>query len=171
MFRSLAGVGLDLEGLLERANHVFCESTIAGQYATLVCGRAGKSGEIEIGSAGHLPAMVVAKEGVRQVGSTGVPLGMFAKSRYTITRLRMEPGDSLVLFTDGISEAVNSSGSEYGTARVMRVAGERHGWVPQELLAACLKDVDRHASGGKQADDQTMMVIHRTDTAGISLND
>lgn len=171
MFRSLAGVGLDLEGLLERANHVFCESTIAGQYATLICGRAGKSGEIEIGSAGHLPAMVVAKEGVKQVGSTGLPLGMFAKSRYTIARLRMEPGDSLVLFTDGISEAVNPAGNEYGTARVMRVAGERHGWVPQELLAACMKDVDKHSSGGKQTDDQTMMVIHRTDTVGLSLND
>src|SRR5271170_2185105 len=61
MFRSLAGVGLTLDKLLEMANHVFCESTIAGQYATLICGRAGKSGEIEIGSAGHLPAMVVAK--------------------------------------------------------------------------------------------------------------
>ncbi len=61
MFRSLSGVGLELDGLLERANHVFCESTIAGQYATLICGRAGGFGELEIASAGHFPALVVEK--------------------------------------------------------------------------------------------------------------
>jgi phosphoserine phosphatase RsbU/P len=171
MFRSLSGMGLELDGLLERANHVFCESMIAGQYATLICGRAGASGEIEIASAGHFPALVVEKNGVRKIASTGVPLGMFAKSRYTIERVVLEPGDSLVLYTDGISEAVNSSGSEYGVSRIMRMAGERHGWVPQELLAACLKDVNEYSSGTQQADDQTMMVIHRMDSAGISLND
>ncbi len=168
MFRSLTGVGLELDGLLERANHVFCESTIAGQYATLICGRAGKSGEVEIASAGHFPALIVGKNGVRKVSSTGTPLGMFAKSRYTIERAVLELGDSLVLYTDGISEAVNSAGDEYGVARIMRVAGERHGWVPQELLAACLKDVNNFSSGTRQADDQTMMVIHRADSAGAS---
>lgn len=171
MFRSLSGVGLELDGLLERANHVFCESTIAGQYATLICGRAGESGKVEIASAGHFPALVVEKNGVRKIASTGVPLGMFAKSRYAIERVVLEAGDSLVLYTDGISEAANSKGEEYGVARIMSVAGERHGWVPQELLAACLKDVNSFSSGARQADDQTMMVIHRTDSAGISLND
>src|SRR6204780_424940 len=171
MFRSLSGVGLELDGLLERANHVFCESTIAGQYATLICGRAGGFGELEIASAGHFPALVVEKNGVRKIASTGVPLGMFAKSRYTIERGLLEPGDSLILYTDGISEAANTKGEEYGVGRIMRVAGERHGWVPQELLAACLKDVNSFSSGARQADDQTMMVIHRTDSAGISLND
>ena len=171
MFRSLSGVGLELDELLERANHVFCESTIAGQFATLICGRAGASGEIEIGSAGHFPALVVEKNGVRKISSTGVPLGMFAKSRYAIERVVLEAGDSMVLYTDGISEAANSKGEEYGIARIMRVAGERHGWVPQELLAACLKDVNNFSSGTRQADDQMMMVIHRTDSAGVSLND
>src|SRR6202167_175135 len=126
MFRSLSGVGLELDGLLERANHVFCESTIAGQYATLICGRAGAAGEIEISSAGHFPALVIEKNGVRKISSTGLPLGMFAKSRYTIERVLLEPGDSLILYTDGISEAANTKGEEYGVARIMRVAGGRH---------------------------------------------
>jgi sigma-B regulation protein RsbU (phosphoserine phosphatase) len=171
MFRSLAGVGMPLDRLLETANSVFCQSTIAGQYATLICGRAGRHGEIEIGSAGHLAVLVVAKDGIRQVSSTGVPLGMFATSRYAIRCVQMDPGDSLVLFTDGISEAVNSSGTEYGVARLSDVASERHGWVPQELAAACMKSVQNFSGDGKQADDQTLMVIHRADTAGISLND
>src|ERR1700720_3115408 len=61
MFRSLTSVGLPIEQMLETANSVFCRSTIAGQYATLICGRAGSHGEIEIGSAGHLAALAVGK--------------------------------------------------------------------------------------------------------------
>jgi sigma-B regulation protein RsbU (phosphoserine phosphatase) len=171
MFRSLAGVGLALDKLLEMANSVFCQSTIAGQYATLICGRAGQRGEIEIGSAGHLAALLIAKDGVRQVCSTGVPLGMFSASRYTVQRVRMERGDSLLLYTDGISEAVDASGAEYGAARLSSIAGERHGWVPQELAAACMKDVQNYSRGRKQADDQTLMVVHRADTLELSLND
>jgi sigma-B regulation protein RsbU (phosphoserine phosphatase) len=171
MFRSLASVTLCLDKLLEMANSVFCQSTIAGQYATLVCGRAGRHGEIEIGSAGHLAGLLVSKHGVKQVCSTGVPLGMFGTSRYTIDRLQMEPGDSLLLYTDGISEASNASGVEYGISRLSNVAAERHGWVPQELAAACMKDVQSFSAGRKQADDQTLMVVHRTDPVQMSLND
>ncbi len=171
MFRSLASVDLALDKLLEMANSVFCQSTIAGQYATLICGRAGRRGEIEIGSAGHLAALLISKEGVRQVCSTGVPLGMFGTSRYTIDRLQMEPGDSLLLYTDGISEATNTTGAEYGVSRLSTIAAERHGWVPHELAAACMKDVQNHSAGRKQADDQTLMVVHRADTIQLSLND
>jgi phosphoserine phosphatase RsbU/P len=170
MFRSLTGVGLPLDKLLEMANSVFCRSTIAGQYATLICGRAGRHGEIEIGSAGHLAALVVGRDGVRQVNSTGVPLGMFATSRYTIQCVRMERGDSLLLYTDGISEAVNSSGEEYGATRLSNIARLKHGWVPQELAAACMKDVQTHSGGSKQRDDQTLMVIHRGNSMEISLD-
>ena len=179
MFRSLANPGggasanacLELEKLLATANRVFCESTFAGQYATLICGRAAKSGELEIASAGHLPAVIVTREGVKQIYATGLPLGMFKTSPYTVQCVRLEPGDSLLLYTDGISEARNAKGAEYGLKRLSSVAGERHGWVPQELLAACMRDVAGHSSGTKQTDDQTLMVLHRNDAAGLSLSE
>lgn len=175
MFRSLTNFGsgdtLELDKLLGTANRVFCESTIAGQYATLVCGWAGCSGELELASAGHLPALLVKREGVRQIGATGLPLGMFCNSSYAIQRARLDPGDSLLLFTDGISEARNAAGDEYGVKRLSNVAGERHRWVPQQLLAACLQDVEKHGAGARLADDQTMMVIHRNESTGISVND
>ncbi|HEY0705142.1 MAG TPA: SpoIIE family protein phosphatase [Candidatus Acidoferrales bacterium] len=170
MFRSLAGLGLPLDKLLETANSVFCRSTIAGQYATLICGRATRTGEIEIGSAGHLAALVVAKDGVQQVNSTGVPLGMFGTSRYAIRTVKMNPGDSLLLYTDGISEAVDTSGVEYGVQRISNIASGCHGWVPRDIAAACIRDVQNHARGAKQFDDQTLMVIHRAAPAGISLH-
>lgn len=171
MFRTLASLGLELDKLIETANRVFCESTIAGQYATLICGRAGRQGEIEIASAGHFPALVVAKDGVRQIAATGLPLGMFSSSRYTVQRVRLEPGDSLLLYTDGISEANSPEGKEYGVAGIMRVAEERHGWAPHELMAACLKDVHKFSSGAPAKDDQTLMILHRTGSAGFSLGE
>jgi phosphoserine phosphatase RsbU/P len=170
MFRSLTEVGLPLDKLLETANSVFCRSTIAGQYATLVCGRAGQRGEIEIGSAGHLAALIIGRDGVRHVNATGVPLGMFATSRYTIQNVCLELGDSLLLYTDGISEAVNASGVEYGAARLSNIARERRGAVPQELAAACMKDVRVYSDGAKQVDDQTLMVIHRANPVQVSLD-
>jgi sigma-B regulation protein RsbU (phosphoserine phosphatase) len=163
MFRSLARIDLELDNLLELANHLFCESTIAGQYATLVCGRISKTGEIEIAGAGHPPALLVSQDGVRRIGSTGLPLGMFSTSRYTVHRIRMQPRDSLLLYTDGISEARNLSGKEYGIGGLSLAAGDRHGWSSNELVSACLKDIERYSSGTRQADDQTLMAVHRAE--------
>jgi len=174
-FRSLSNLGaadaLDLEKLFGTANRLFCESTFAGQYATLIGGSAGRAGELELASAGHLPALLVTRDGVREIGATGLPLGMFGNSRYEVTRVRLDPGDCLLLFTDGISEARNGAGSEYGVSRLSHVAGERHRWVPQELLASCLQDIERHRGGARLADDQTLMVIHRSEPIGHAVND
>jgi phosphoserine phosphatase RsbU/P len=171
MFRSLVGMGLELDKLLEMANRLFCESTIAGQYATLVCGRIGRDGEVEIASAGHFPALLVAKNGVGRIEATGLPLGMFATSSYAVRRARLERDDSLLLYTDGISEAHDPSGNEYGISGLSLVVGEKHGWAPEELVTACLKDLERHSSGTRQADDQTLMVIQRAGGGMASFND
>ncbi len=171
MFRALSGIGLELDGLMEMANRVFCESTIAGQYATLVCGRAGDSGEIEIASAGHFPVLHTSKSGVKRLEATGLPLGMFATSRYTVRRVRLEPRDSLLLYTDGISEASDGSGEEYGIDGISRATAGRHGWEPKALVAACLADAEKHSSGRRQADDQTVMVIQRAASADAAFND
>ncbi len=171
MFRSLAGIGLELDKLLEMANRLFCESTIAGQYATLVCGRIGSDGEIEIASAGHFPALLIGKSGVRQIDATGLPLGMFTTSSYAVRRARLEPDDSLLLYTDGISEARDPSGNEYGISGLSIAAGEKHGLTPEALVAACMKDVERHSSGTRQEDDQTLMAIQRAQSSHASFND
>jgi sigma-B regulation protein RsbU (phosphoserine phosphatase) len=175
MFRALSSpepsAQLELDKMMETANRVFCESTLAGQFATLVCGWAGNSGELELASAGHLPAMLVRRDGVKQFSATGLPLGMFSSSRYAVQRVRLEPGDSLLLYTDGITEARNSAGFEYTPRKLARVAGERHRSSPADMLAACMKDVDTHSGGARLLDDQTLMVIHRNETGGLSLND
>jgi phosphoserine phosphatase RsbU/P len=164
MFRTLAAIEIDLRQLLDTGNRIFCESTIAGQYATLICGRAGDFGELEIAGAGHLPALLVRRNGVEQLGSTGVPLGMFSTARYAVCRARLDPGDSLLLYTDGISEAAEPGGGEYGLERLALVAAEQYGRPPRDFLDACLADLESFRSGARQGDDQTLMLIHRADS-------
>jgi sigma-B regulation protein RsbU (phosphoserine phosphatase) len=171
MFRALAGIGLELDALLEMANRMFCESTIAGQFATLVCGRAGRSGEIEIASAGHFPILLASKNGVTHLDATGLPLGMFSTSRYSVHRARLEPGDSLLLYTDGISEARNGTGEDFGLEGLSRAAADRYGWEPKDFVTACLADVEKHCAGGHQTDDQTLMVVQRAGVAETGFND
>jgi phosphoserine phosphatase RsbU/P len=161
MFRTLSGAGLELGRLLELANRVFCESTFAGQYATLVCARLNNDGQVEIASAGHLPALLVSRNAVQKIGSTGLPLGMFSASRYSVDQVRLEPGDSLLLFTDGISEAESADGGEYGIDRLSSAAaGARH-MQPKELAVACFEDLDAFGAGIRQADDQTLLIVQR----------
>jgi sigma-B regulation protein RsbU (phosphoserine phosphatase) len=171
MFRALSGIGLALDALLDTANRMFCESTIAGQFATLVCGRAGRSGEIEIASAGHFPVLLSSKNGVKNLEATGLPLGLFSTSRYTTHRVRLDPGDSLLLYTDGISEAKNQSDEEFGLDGLTRGAACRYSWTPKDLVAACMADLGNHCSGGRQLDDQTLMVIQRASAAEGAFND
>ncbi len=161
MFRSLATVGLPLDQMLALANRVFCESTMAGQYATLICGRAGREGAIEIASAGHLPALVACRGGITKLESTAVPLGMFCAGEYPVQKTKLEPGETLFLYTDGLSETRDSAGAEYGIARLAEFLAQRRTLAPDALLAACRNEIAAFSSGARRADDLTVMAIRR----------
>ncbi len=162
MFRSLVTVGQPLERMVGIANSVFCESTISGQYATLVCGRAANSGAVEIASAGHVPALLVGGSDLTEIEATGFPLGMFHESRYEVRRFEVEPGASLLLYTDGLTEARSSSQGEYGVKRLARFVRERAALGPEALAAACVGEVKAFAAGAPRNDDVTLMVLRRS---------
>jgi phosphoserine phosphatase RsbU/P len=127
ILRTLIATGLPVQALVERAGRVFCESTMSSLFATLICGRAGASGEIEICNAGHCPALLVQAGKVTRLEATGVPLGLFCTGTYPPQRARLAPGDSLFLYTDGLSEARSSNNEEYGEDRLAEVLTQRHG--------------------------------------------
>src|SRR3981189_1097428 len=91
-FRSLAEGGLPLDRMVEDANRIFCESTFAGQFATLVVGRAVLDGSVEFVSAGHLPVLHIHGDGATPKDSTGVPLGTFCNTSFPVHRLPPGPG-------------------------------------------------------------------------------
>ena len=161
-FRSLADADLPLTSMVEAANRIFLESTLAGQFATLVVGRASDDGTVELVNAGHLPVLHLHENGANPLESTGVPLGMFSTAQFSPHRLALRPGDGLLIYTDGLTEARNASGDEYGISRVERFASNRNGLVAKTFVKDCVEDIGRFQSGGKQADDLTLMVLLRT---------
>jgi len=160
-FRSLARANLPLQRMVEAANRVFSESTLAGQYATLVVGRATNDGSVEFVSAGHLPVLHLGRNGAKSEGATGVPLGMFTNSHFPVHRLSLSPGEALLIYTDGLTESCNPVSEEYGVNRVRETAKRHYAATPDQLIAGCLADLQSFAAGTKRTDDLSLLVLRR----------
>jgi sigma-B regulation protein RsbU (phosphoserine phosphatase) len=160
LFRSLTVMSLPLGQIVAHVNRVLCESALAGQFATLVCGLAKPTGEVEIHNAGHCPAIVVGRDGVFCIESTGLPLGMFIETKSSATCVQMESGDILFLYTDGLSEARNEN-DEYGVDRVMTLVSKQAAQQPAELIAACIDDLRAFVNGSPSFDDMTVLAVRR----------
>jgi phosphoserine phosphatase RsbU/P len=161
-FRTLAGQNLPLQPLIGHANRLFCESTTAGQYVTLVVGRAWHDGRVEYASAGHLPLLHVSRKGIQSKTATGVPLGMFCTTEFPVCHLQLEPGDSLFLYTDGLTEVFDHHGAEYGLARVQSLVAKHGAKSPDEMLMECLREIRDFTAGAKRTDDLTLLVMRHT---------
>jgi len=161
MFRTLIPIGLPLRELVERASRIFCESTLPTHYATLVCGKAGASGEVEICNAGHLPPLLIGPAEVGRVDPTGLPLGAFCDTEFATRYVRVEPGQTILLYTDGLSEARDEEGRMYGSERLLDVALWQRANRPQDFIDDCLKDLAGFRKKVPASDDLTIMAVRR----------
>jgi sigma-B regulation protein RsbU (phosphoserine phosphatase) len=159
VFRSLVPMGLSTEELLQRASRLFRQSALPTQYATLVFGKTTLDGDVEIVNAGHLPALLASASGLRVFESTGRPLGMLDDHEFTVEKLQMKPGDTLVLYTDGVSEAENDGGDEYGVERLQRVIEQNWLQCPDKLVGACRQQLDLFRGSRERFDDETLLAI------------
>jgi sigma-B regulation protein RsbU (phosphoserine phosphatase) len=164
-FRSLAAQRLPLEAILARANRMFCESTLSTHFATLACGVAGADGRVTLASAGHPAILIDRAGGLEEVEATGLPLGMFCGSQYDVRSHRLAPGDTLLLFSDGLPEAVDADGDQYGTRRLRDLLASGRGRPLDGLLDACLADLHAHRGGRPPEDDLTLLALRRTGDA------
>ncbi len=161
LFRALIASGHALQELMERASRAFCESTLPNQFATLVCGRATGDGAIEICNAGHPPPVWVRADTIECLDGNGLPLGIFTETRFNTRRFRLSKGDSVILYTDGLLEATNSSGLEYGLERLVRLAKSLHGDPSDQMIAKLTADLAKFRSTAAPNDDTTIMAIQR----------
>ncbi|MFZ0303009.1 MAG: SpoIIE family protein phosphatase [Terracidiphilus sp.] len=158
LFRSLIGMRLPLAEIVDHINCFLSGSGLAGQYATLVCGRAKSGGDVEIFNAGHLPVIAVERGNVRLLESTSFPLGMFRDASFTSTCMQLGAGDLLFLFTDGLSEASGDDG-EYGVERVTNLVGSQAASRAAAVISACLEDLRCFAGSNPGMDDVTLLAI------------
>jgi sigma-B regulation protein RsbU (phosphoserine phosphatase) len=161
IFRSLVKVNIPIDKLVEKANRLFCEATMLTHFATLVCGLAKPSGEIEICNAGHCFPLLMKEDGIERIESTGFPLGMFCGGQFSTKKVKLAQGDSLFLYSDGLSEARNGSNILYGDKRLTTLIGKKKEATPRGLVEACIKDLKSFQSGFPMSDDLTMMAIQR----------
>jgi sigma-B regulation protein RsbU (phosphoserine phosphatase) len=161
LFRSLVAAELPLPELLRQANRFFCESTPAAAYATLVAGRLGPQGEIELASAGHPQPLLVRPGGVETVPVSGLPLGLFCGAEFQSARIQLAPEDLLFLYTDGLSEAVDGSGQAYPAERLAALLGAVRPGGAAELNRQALADHAAFRGDAPMHDDLTVMALRR----------
>jgi phosphoserine phosphatase RsbU/P len=161
MFRTLIPFELPLEDLITRASALLCASSLPAQYATLVCGYLEPDGRVVMVNAGHPAPLVIRAAGHVGVEATGVPIGLFCKSEFSSTSLTLVPGDSLLLFTDGVTEACNQDEEEYAL-RLQRAAAAAATLPPDRLIAHVLADHTGFRASRPNGDDLTMLAIQRT---------
>jgi phosphoserine phosphatase RsbU/P len=161
IFRSLAGPEHSPHELIARANPVFCEGTYSSHFATVVCGRIGSDGEVQICNAGHPLPLHVCKGGISSIESTGMPLGLFSEGNYHSLTINLEKGDSLLLYTDGLTEASNRAGEQYGASRLHEFLARQRACKPKELIGTLLHDLNKFRSNTPSHDDLTVMIIQR----------
>lgn len=160
MFRALAGPELALTDLLARANRLFFAATTEARYATLIAARLETGGAIELATAGHPRPLLADRRGVRPVEGSGLPIGLFADADYKTRQLSLRPGDTLLLYSDGLTEAARDD-EEYGIGRAAAALGRSATLAIAELVAACRQDLAVFLDGAPRSDDLTLLAVRR----------
>jgi len=163
-FRTLIASGFPVPTLMSRANRLFCESTIASQYATLVCVKASAGGDIEVASAGHCPTLLSVGGRTQVMSSGALPLGMFCTTQYPTERARLGADDVMLLYSDGLIESRNRDDEEYGHDRLVAMFESLDGDTRRDarsIAASCLAHLTRFAAGAPRRDDLTIMAVRR----------
>jgi sigma-B regulation protein RsbU (phosphoserine phosphatase) len=159
IFRSLIGTESSVSELVERVNHLFADTTMRPYYATLVCGKASASGDVEVCNAGHCPPLHLTQRDVCAIPATGLPVGMFCQEKYEVTRIHLDKGDRLILYTDGVSETRDLNDDEYGEARLKSALGRNRELSATALVNQLVDDVRVFSASSRRSDDLTVMAI------------
>jgi sigma-B regulation protein RsbU (phosphoserine phosphatase) len=160
LFRALAPMQTTLSELLGRANQLFFEATSPSCYATLTVTRLYSDGRAVLANAGHPRPLLADRRGVRPVEDASIPLGMIGDIVYSEREIRLRPGDTLLLYTDGLTEAWRD-GEEYGVGRAAAALRRASNMPPNQLLVSCRADLESFIGNSQRGDDLTMVAVRR----------
>lgn len=150
--------GNDPAAVLDTVNHHVHSTCLSDRFATLFYGVFDAATRtLRYANGGHNPPLVVRRDGsVVWLDTAGLPLGLFPDSAYEEGTLRLHPGDTVIAYTDGVIEAVNQSGEEWGIEGIRKAAVEGKAKDANELVDAIFASLDEF-SRGRQADDATII--------------
>lgn len=160
--RDVLQSGMETGAAIEIANQQLVDSNEPGMFVTAWVGVLDYgTGHVEYVNAGHNPPLLWQEgTGWRWVKEkSGLPLGLFGGLGYESHSLDCEIGDRLVLYTDGVTEAMNPEGEQYGEDKLEALVNQNCTLHPQALVDAVRHDVEKHADGAEQSDDITILVL------------
>jgi phosphoserine phosphatase RsbU/P len=160
VFFTTAAMDISLPGVFSRVNQYLCERSGEDRYATVFYGILDKQGRFEYVNAGHVPPLLRRKTGqLEGLGSANFPVGMFSEAEYQSSRIQLEAGDYLVIYTDGVSEAQNTRSELFEEARLRRIMEDFAGQNVQEMGDAIREGMRAFTEGAAQSDDITLLVV------------
>jgi phosphoserine phosphatase RsbU/P len=119
-------------------------------------------GSLSFCNAGHNPPLVYGVSGLRRIESGGMPVGMFEMAPYSCDQIELKAGDTMVIYSDGVTEAHNVAGEEFGEARLVQVIERYSRGSAKILLEQIINAVKEFAVGAEQYDDVTALVVKYT---------
>ena len=128
-------------------------------YLTSFYGIVSQDGTFTYSNAGHNPPILVSASGVRRLETGGTPLGLFDFASFEQETLTLAPGDLIVSFSDGVTEALNQAGDEFTDPRLLASVDAHRSLSPQGLVDALLADVQAFTGGAAQSDDVTIVLV------------
>lgn len=167
MLRTLVDEGLGLQALLSRLNTQICRHAPPSRFITIfIAWYDPQTGEMEFVNAGHTPPLLRRQNGsIERLMTGGIALGLFEGSTYEIGRARLDPGDALVMYSDGITEAEDPAGEPFDEVGLERTLALYPGTFPEASAAsighAVFDAVERHRRDSRLADDLTVLVLSR----------
>ena len=159
MVHASARPGLELPVLMRTINECLRRRPTAGNYATLFTAILGRDGRLRYSNAGHNPSLWIRQNGeVVELTEGGPVMGLLENLSHRQGEIRMEPGDLVLLYTDGITEAENPRAEPWGP-RLLEWAGRQRGRTPAEAQGNLLEALREFCGGRRQADDLTVLVV------------
>ena len=155
-----ASCGTNIPDVLSRINTFLVDRVEFGKYATMFYSRLDKSGRLAYVNAGHCAPLLVRTGGaVEKLEATGMPVGLTPDTQFQAAESTLSPGDRLVLYTDGVTEATNEKGEFFGRGGLLKairgcVAKDcisLHRWIQRALF--------EFTAGAEQSDDLTLVVV------------
>src|SRR5208283_4189198 len=162
--RTLSSSGQPLAELVAGVNHYSCSNTMGGvRFTTAFFAELdSETGNLVYVNAGHnVPILRKASGVLERLEAGGIPVGIFENTAYQVGTARLERGDWLVIFTDGVVEAVNTKDVEYGEPELIRLVDRESGSAPAELLRSLMAGLDQFVGNTPQHDDITCLLLKR----------
>jgi sigma-B regulation protein RsbU (phosphoserine phosphatase) len=165
-------LGTDPARVFNHVNRFLCDHAEIGRYATMFFGILDEQGHLEYINAGH-PSPFLIRNGIAEDVFTegSYPVGLVPEAEYTAVCLKLEPGDTLVLFSDGVTEAMDPAEQLFGVPRLKEVLMGQMQTPLDELQRLVLDAVENFAHGASQADDLTLLLVRYRATMPVTDTD